>query len=303
MNRVGRRGAIAITGATGFIGRHLCEHFRRGGWDVRALARRTDVYPFRTPGITLHRCRLPDDVAEDAFHGADVVVHCAYTTRFTDRASAEQVNELGTRRVFAMARAAAVERLVFLSSQSAHEAAESYYGRSKLTLETLCDTHDVVLRPGLVIGRSGSSLFHRMCDIVRRSTVIPLFGGGRQLVQTIHVNDLCRAVESSLARGSGGRYSVSEPRAISIARLFREIAVRLDRRPVFVRIPIGPALTVARFAERLGLRLSLSSENLLGLRCLRPTDTTSDLAALGLTVRTFEESLDEALRADVSDPR
>jgi len=41
-------------------------------------------------------------------------------------------------------------------------------------------------RSGLVVARSGDGPFHHVCDMVRTSKVIPLFGGGRQPIQTIH---------------------------------------------------------------------------------------------------------------------
>lgn len=286
---------IAVSGATGFIGRHVCEHFRRIGWGVRALARNPEMYPFDVSGISVHHCDLPDVIDAAALQGVDAVVHCAYMTRFTDKAAAERVNDLGTRRLIEAARAAKVDRVVFLSSQSAHAGAESYYGRSKLALESLFQRDDVVLRAGLVIGKSGNGLFQRMCDMVRKARVIPLFGGGRQPIQTIHVDDLCHAVEQSLVRGLGGVYSVSEPGWQPLGRFLREIAARLGRRPLFVPFPIAPGLLVLRAVEGLGVPFPVSSENLLGLKCLRATDTTRDLATLGVKVRSARESLDEAL--------
>jgi NADH dehydrogenase len=286
---------IAVTGATGFIGRYLCQHFRRLGWEVRALARNIGRYPFDVEGITLHHCDLPDIIDQAAFEGSDAIIHCAYMTRFTDLAAAERVNEAGTRRVIEAARAAGVGRLVFLSSQSAHGRAVSYYGRSKLALERLFYPEDVVLRPGLVIGRTGHSLFHRICGVMRRATVVPLFDGGRQPVQTVHVDDLCRAVEQSLEKGLCGTYTVAAPGCESMGLFLREIAVRLGRRPLFVPVPMAPALAMFRAIERLGLPFPLSSENLLGLKCLCAIDTRGDLAALGLDVRSTRESLDEAL--------
>ena len=285
---------VAVTGATGFIGRHLCEYFRRLGWEVRALARNTSGYPFEAAGITLHRCDLPDVVDRSALAGADALVHCAYMTRFTGQQAAERVNELGTRRLLDEARAAGIGRLIFLSSQSAHPEAQSYYGRSKLALEQLFDDHTVV-RAGLVIGREGHSLFHRMCAMVRTAPLVPLFGGGHQPIQTVHVDDLCCAIERCLAKRLIGVYSVAEPSWQTVAQFLRDIATRLGRAPLFVAVPTAPALALLRAAECFGLRLPVSSENVLGLTCLRAVDTRADLARLGLHVRTARESLDEAL--------
>jgi NADH dehydrogenase len=289
-------GAIAITGARGFIGQHLCQRFARRGWDVRALVRSPSASAFATPGIRPFACDLPDVIDPDGLRGAQALVHCAYMTRFTDRAAAERVNDVGTRRVIEAARAAGVERFVFLSSQSAHESAESYYGRSKLALEKLFDpARDTILRSGLAIGKAGDGLFHRMCEMVRKARVIPLFGGGRQPIQTIHIEDLCDAVEHAVMRRLAGTYSVSEAGSLEMGQLLREIAARLGRKPIFVPFPIAPALLALRLIEALRIPFPVSSENLLGLKCLRVTDTAPDLVKLGVKARSARESLDEVL--------
>ena len=101
---------VLVTGATGFLGRRLCAYFSEKGWSVRGLARRTDVYPFTRPGIALYRGNLPDGIDADAFRGAEVVIHAAYTTRLTSKAEAERVNEQGTLRVRELARRAGAGR-------------------------------------------------------------------------------------------------------------------------------------------------------------------------------------------------
>ena len=73
------------------------------------------------------------------------------------------------------------------------------------------------------------------------------------------------------------------------------IAARLGKKPVFVPFPIPPALVVLRVVEGLRIPFPVSSENLLGLKCLRASDTTRDLERLGIRARPAEESLDEAL--------
>lgn len=263
---------------------------------MRALVRDLSRSPFTEPGIRLFRCDLPDAIDPGGLAGADVLIHCAYTTRFTDLESARRVNEEGTRRLIDAARREGVGKVVFISSQSAHEDARSYYGRSKLALEKLfAPETDLVLRLGLVIGRSGAGLFHRMVDMVRKSRAIPLFGGGRQPLQTVHVDDLSAAVESALEKGLAGLLTIAHPRAVSMGDVLRMIAARLGRRPLFVPFPMAPALVALRVIEGLRIPFPVSSENLVGLKCLRATDTTQDLERIGVTLRDTAAALDEAL--------
>jgi nucleoside-diphosphate-sugar epimerase len=287
------RATVAVTGATGFIGRNLCDRFRRLGWDVRALARGTTAYPFTEPGVRIFSCDLPDILDAGALEGAEAIVHCAYTTRHEDLAEARRVNDEGTRRVLEASRAAGVGRFVFLSSQSAHENALSYYGRSKLALEKLVSLdRDLVFRPGLVLGKGNAGLFHRMCATMRRASVIPLFGGGSQPLQTVHIDDLCAAIVGAVANGMAGRFTVAEPEPIAMRRFLEMLASRMGRRPLFVPFPLTPALGALRVIEAMRLPFPVSSENLLGLKQMSAVDTRADLAALGVTARPARVSLD-----------
>jgi nucleoside-diphosphate-sugar epimerase len=290
--------AIAVTGATGFIGRHLCDSLRRRGWDVRALVRDTSAYPFSESGVRRFPCDLLDRLDPEALAGAGAVVHCAYVTRHKNLEESRRVNVEGTRRVLEASRAAQVARFVFISSQSAHEGASSFYGRSKLELEgMMAADRDLIVRPGLVLGRGEAGLFHRMCETVRHARVIPLFGGGHQPLQTVHVDDLCSALLSALDAGMTGRVTVAEPVPIEMRQFLETLAGRLGSRPRFVSFPMAPALTMMRALEALRVPFPVSSENLLGLEQMRAVDTRADLARLGVTVRSALESLEDIFPA------
>jgi nucleoside-diphosphate-sugar epimerase len=293
-------GCVAVTGASGFIGRHLCDHFRRRGWAVRALLRNTQSYPFREPGIELVACDLPDRIDARGLSGVSALIHAAYMTRFVDLASAERVNDAGTRRILEMGRAAGVAKFLFISSQSAHEHAESYYAKSKFALEKLFGAEDVIFRSGLVIGRDGDGLFHRMCRTLERAKLMPLFGGGHQPIQTVHVADFCAATELALVRGLAGRFTIAHPKALEMREFLAAIARRVRAHPIFLPFPIAPMLLALRVIEALRIPFPVSSENLLGLKCLRADDTTADLARLGVQLQDTAATLDDVLGSEAT---
>src|SRR6201999_2451386 len=88
---------------------------------VRGMARR----PFRPElagwqKVTYRRGDVLDrDSLTSLFEGADVVVHLAFSI-FGGRGQTRRTNLIGSRNVFAAARAAGVERLVYASSVAAY---------------------------------------------------------------------------------------------------------------------------------------------------------------------------------------
>jgi NADH dehydrogenase len=287
---------IAITGASGLLGRHLVDYFRRREWNVRALVRDPGQLPFAARDVEIFQARLPDDLDQRAFAEADVVIHAAYSISDKNHAVSRRVNEEGTARVLAAARAAGVEKFIFVSSFAAHPDAQSYYGRSKLALEeTLDPSRDLILRPGLILAASGG-LFERMRRSIARSPVIPVLGGGNQILQTVHVDDLCMAFERAIELNLTGAVNVAEPDGITMRGFLALIASRLNRQIRLAPVPLTPVLVTVRVLERLRIPAPVSTDNVLGLLAMRHTPTTSDLNRLGIRVRTASQSLEDLIR-------
>ena len=288
-------GTVAVTGASGFLGRALCVHLAARGIEVRPLVR--DPAAFSLPGASPSaRCELPDVIDESALEGARAVVHCAYATRETNQARARRVNEEGTRRLLGVCRRLGVSRFVFVSTVAAYDGAPSYYARSKFALERLLDpARDVVVRPGLVVGCGGHGLFQQLLDNMRRLHVVPLFAGGRQPVQTVHIDDLCEAVSRVLERDLCGSFNVAEPVPVTFREFLGAMAARSRTRCLFVPLPERPVLAAVRMIEALRVPFPLRSESILGLRGMRAVETSDDLRRLGMRVRSADESLAEVL--------
>jgi len=288
---------VVVTGASGFLGGHLCRAFVARGWAVRALVRRPDQAAV-PQDVRIGRADLPDTIDETLLAGAEVVVHAAWTTRETDPQRADRQNVEGTRRLLEASRRAGVARFVFVSSVAAAPDAPNHYGRSKAAAEQLLDpARDLVLRPGTILARGGGGIFGLMRDLMRTVHVVPLFGGGRQPLQTVHVDDVCEATSRAIERGLTGTINVAEPHALPFRDVLRMTATRMGTRCLFVPLPFGPMLTAVRAMERLGLPTPLRSESLLGMQGLRAVPVDDDLRRLDLRARPVDQSLAEVFPA------
>jgi len=294
---------VCVTGASGFLGRHLCDYFRRQGSEVRALMRQPGTYPFREPGIKTYRCDLPNDIDHAAFDGAEIIIHCAYTTRQTSPEQAFSVNYLGTKAVYGLSRTHQASRFVFISSTAAHAGAESYYGRSKCSLERLFDgSRDLVIRPGLILGAGENTRFSQMTRLIDRVGVVPIVRGSAPILQTVHIDDLCKAIDLALHKRLTGTFVVAEPQGLPITDFFRLIAAHLHRRCVFIPLPMRPTLALLRVIETLGIPFPLSTESLLGLKHLTHMPSANDLAKIGIDVMPAEQSVARCLNGQDRKP-
>jgi len=118
---------IAVTGATGIVGRFVCEHFLTKHHTVRGLHRsHSNLDGFGHAPEWIVGDMQDEEALSTLLAGADAVVHCAFSHvpgRYrggegSDLESFWQVNLGGTRRLLEIARDCEVERVVLLSSRA-----------------------------------------------------------------------------------------------------------------------------------------------------------------------------------------
>ena len=167
---------VAITGATGFIGRHVVPVFLERGHSVRALVR-NPVEASVPRGV----CPIPGEITdpaavENVLRGVEIAIHLsgvAHTTLTTedDRNRARAVNVGGARNVLEAALRVGVRRVVVASSahvydgqrgigvrEDAPQTPENLYAETKIEVEQIArelakDGLEVVVgRPCLTYG-------------------------------------------------------------------------------------------------------------------------------------------------------
>jgi nucleoside-diphosphate-sugar epimerase len=65
---------VALTGATGFIGRHLLKELPKRGYKIRVLLRRPTMLPPEASGTVVRDLAAPRNMS-DALAGVDAVIH------------------------------------------------------------------------------------------------------------------------------------------------------------------------------------------------------------------------------------
>jgi nucleoside-diphosphate-sugar epimerase len=280
---------VIITGANGFIGRELVTYFHAKGWKVKVFTHAPWMGEENVEVVSYH---LDHEAEEKNFEGADALIHCAYV-RYDKNKNADQLNIKGTKSLVEVCRRKNVKP-VFISSFSAHPAAESHYGKTKLECEKLFDlSKDLIIRPGLVIGKRG--LVAEIIGRIKKSTYFPLAGGDKP-VQTVAVEDLCSVIETALNNEHVGLFHVAEPRAITLKEFYSEIAAQLNKKLIFIPVPLSLLHAGCKTAEALGLKLPVTSENVLGLKHLIKFDTTRDLDELNVSLKDYKESIKAVLK-------
>jgi len=179
---------ILVSGARGFVGSALSTRLAAAGHDVWHGVR---------------RARGPRDVALDytqpfdkqawrtRLEQFDAVVNAVGILVESGRQGFEQLHQLGPVALFEAAAAAGVRRVLQVSALGAATGDTPYF-RTKLAADQRLMELPLawqILRPSLVFGPSGDSA--KMFRLLASLPVVPLPAGGHQLVQPVHIDDLC----------------------------------------------------------------------------------------------------------------
>ncbi len=278
---------IIITGANGFLGSTLCGYFQQKNWTVTALVHHLPSNPM--VGITYYEFDLQQEPKPNIFEGADCFIHCAYA-KAAKGMDAFAVNIQGTKKLLAISRKCGVKKNIFISSLASREDALSVYGKQKFAAEKLFnEPNDLILRPGLILGKGG--LFGQMRTYLQKSKLIPLISGGKQAMQTIHVNEVAEAIELCIKKNISGTYSIANPEKLSYKEFYQLLCKSLNAKPLFVSLPHSLLYAGLTVSETIGIPLPINRENLLGLKKISHTDTTADLAKIGIQLKSCEEVL------------
>lgn len=180
---------LALTGATGFVGKATVEHALARGFHVRALTRREQ--PARD-GVSWIAGNLEnEDALARLASGADAVVHIAGVVNASTAEGFVRGNVDGTRHMVTAATSMGVRRFIHVSSMAAREPQLSQYGHSKEGAEQEVRKSDLdwtMIRPPGVYGPGDLE----MRDIFRMAKLgfVLLPPNGR--ISLIHVADLAR---------------------------------------------------------------------------------------------------------------
>jgi len=273
-----RNGAtVLVTGAGGFLGRHVVEALRRDGRRVRAMLH-VGGPPSEwngTDGVEAVTAALGDDESiGQALEGIRGVVHCAArVARSGSRAEFFRDNVEGTTHLLEAAKAAGVDSFVHVSSIAVYghasdsESIDENHGYdpqpeirgaytwSKVEADRRVKDfgptdrpRTVIIRPGIIVGPDGPEFRARLSigPVLGRFFII---GRRNALLPLCHVDDVARAVIAALAtEGARGAYNI-----VDEALTQAEWMSGLVARGAFIRPTYVPPFVLAILAAGLEL--------------------------------------------------
>lgn len=243
---------IAVTGGTGFVGRHVLGLLAASGQSVRALARRPEALS-GLAGVTAVEGSLSDTNAlRHLCDGADAILHLAGAISGS-ATHMREVNLIGTRNLLQAADRTSAKRLVHVSSLAAREPGLSPYGATKAGGEQEVNAaargiSTLIIRPPAVYGEGDLATLPLLKALTSGTAVLPGTAGAR--FSLIHAEDLARICIMALGSNVEGLREVDDGHGAygwpDVAATIRNLCGR-PRRLMF--IPRSAAMAVGHLAD------------------------------------------------------
>lgn len=247
---------VLVTGASGFIGRHVCRALATRGIIVRCFARPdSDLSGLPLDAFEVAHGDITDAISlSNALPSVDAVVHLVGIIRERPDRSFVSVHAEGTRNVIASMAERKVERLVHVSALGPRAGVTSAYARSKMGAEEIVmrsSTAWTIFRPSLVHGHDGA-LTRTFAGMVRSALPVPVIGDGTQRVQPVFVDDLAELIVRAVVDGTGigESFDVGGPEVMTFEEFVQALseAVR-GRHHAMAHVPVGMARVAAQLLE------------------------------------------------------
>jgi nucleoside-diphosphate-sugar epimerase len=300
---------LAVTGANGFVGRHVVRRAVAEGWEVAGIVRsdaatrvvrEAGAQPVELVG------RDPEALVR-ALDGCRAVVHLAQIGAERGGSSYEGVNIRFTERVLEDARHAGVPRAVYFSGLGVARYGMSLrcsnpYFLSKLTAETLLfrsGLEGAVFRPSYVVGPGDAFVAATLAAMAAGGIERP--GDGAYRMQPIAVEDAAAAALAAVERPEDAFpivYDLVGPEQVSYAGLLARLerVARAQGRDVTLRVREIPVQEAERRARAGGFQGMLPDE-LDCLLCDEVGDASALVGLLGRPLTPLDEALAAAVRA------
>ena len=298
---------VFVTGSTGFVGRHVVADLLAKGHDVftgvRDIAKVACIFGDRVTPAEI------DFTDKNSIRKAllvvmpEAIVHLVgiISEMPSKGITFEQVHRRVPADLYRVAVDLGIRKVVHMSALGVHPDATSNYHRTKLAAEHALRSSGLtftIFRPSVIIG-PGQKLFSDLRKFTSIVPVVPLFGGGKHLVQPVDVTDVACAFVAAIGKGETDNkvYELCGPEVMSFRTILDAVFSAWRKKVLYLNVPKGAMMWVGRVAESIMDNPPVSSDlirmmwkdNICGLYGDAVTDGV--MAVCGRAPVPFSESL------------
>jgi uncharacterized protein YbjT (DUF2867 family) len=252
---------ILITGATGYIGRHLVARLVADGERPRCLVRDINrakrLLPVDKVELVQGATTSPDSL-HAAVQDVDTIIHAAFLTADRKQSTGneyEKTNVQGTANLIKAAKKAGVKRIIEISGLGTKPDRPGSYMQGRYLAEKMLKESSLdwtIIQPSVLFGKN-APFIKGLADLIRTAPVVPLIGGGKIMFQPIWVEDVVTVIVKVLQDPTGTTkrtYTIGGPAYYSFTQIIDVLLKTMHKQRIKAPAPtllvgVGAALMEA----------------------------------------------------------
>ena len=241
---------VLITGATGFIGKHLVHEFsKQKKYNYTCFVRK----PINVNFIIGH---LEDkNSLLNATKNIDCVIHLAGEVRSSKKELSFIINVTGTKNLIEACQENKVKRLIFSGTVNADLKKKGVYGESKKHAEELVKNSKldyVILKLNMVYGPGDNNL-SKTIKLIKKLPFVPIIGDGNKKIQPVYIDDVVKSIFACLEtkKLKNRIYNIAGPYAFSFNEYIQIILNSLNIKRIKIHIPVILIRSILTFSGNL----------------------------------------------------
>lgn len=235
---------IAVTGGTGFIGRHLASRLLADGHVVHSLSTGNTPIPATLqayPSFHSWEGNVSDQTTLDSLiSSVDTVFHLAGINHERGAKTFDRVHVHGTRQIVAAAEAASIDRIILTSYLRARPDCGSRYHETKWHAEELCRESTIpscIVKPAAVYGPE-DQFVTGLSRWLRTFPIIPTVGLREPPLAPVAVDDVVDVLIKFLQWDTDTTVALTGPTSLTMRKIVRIILTALNQRGVGIPAPV-----------------------------------------------------------------
>lgn len=234
---------IFVTGAAGFVGRHLVPMLNEGGYQVTALIKNANERNYIPPEVKVVIGDLSKKGKwQNSLAKQDTIIHLAAQVTSKTQDLFRKNNVLATKNLVQVAKKFRIKKFILFSSAAVISIRLDSYAQTKKQQEDIVTKSKLsylILRPSMIYGPGDTKNIGWLISFVRKVPIIPLPQGGHFGRQPVYVEDICKIVLKVIEKDYPKKiYEIHGQEYITLRSMIACIVKVLKLKRLVIIIPI-----------------------------------------------------------------
>jgi len=304
------KSSILITGGSGFVGRTLIKGLDFSDFEHVYLLTPEEEIPILFNQLPSNAIIIRGDITDSSVYeeipdGIDTLLHMAAITGKALESEYDKVNYKAFKNLVEKGINKGLRRVLFISTIAVKFKKRNryFYSFSKENAEKYLSDSGVdfsIIRPTMILGE-GSPVFKGF-SMFAGLPLIPLFGGGKTIIQPIHIDNVCDSIISILKNldFKNKTYDIGGPDRLSIKQFLKKISEAKENKPRFLHIPMWIPVSILSVLERFVYSfLPLTLGQLATFRNDSVAENNTVLDALKGSLKEIDKMIGDSVRGEL----